>query len=147
MIKRLLPLVLTLSLAATFSPPAQAGDRFDDMASSLGLTADQKEDVSTIVYEAREKRIAIKAREAAAKLELEHLMASATVDERAILKALDAVNAASADMRRNRVDQALAMRKVLSPEQWTQLASMWSEGKEERGERRERRDEDEGDDD
>lgn len=147
MIKRLLPLLLTLGLAGTFSPAAHAGERFDDMATSLGLTADQKEQVSTIVYEAREKRIAIKARGAAAKLELEHLMASTTVDERAILKALDAVNAASADMRRNRVDQALAMRKVLSPEQWSALAAMWSEGKEERGERRERRDEDEGDDD
>ena len=144
MIKRFLPILLCFGLTASFAPIAHAGDRFDEIASTLGLTSAQKKDVADIVYESKEKRIGIKARSEAARLELEHLLAETTVDERAVMKSLDGVNAASADLRRNRVEQILAIRKVLSPEQWTQLAGIWKENREGRDDRH--GDDDEGDD-
>ncbi len=117
--------------------PARAGDDFEEIAGTLGLTADQKADVAEIVYETRTERIAIKARGAAARLELKHLLAAPTVDERAVMKALDALNAASAESRKNRVEQILEIRKVLSPDQWTQLSAIWDDSRDERREERE----------
>lgn len=143
MITRLLPFFLCLGLAVPFVPVAYAGDRFDEIAGTLGLTAAQKTEVADIVYQSKEKRIAIKARSASARLQLEHLLTQTTVDERAVMKALDEVNTASADLRRNRIEQILAIRKVLSPEQWSQLAGLWKDNREDRRDRHDDEDDDE----
>lgn len=143
MITRLLPFLLCFGLAVPFVPVAHAGDRFDEIAGTLGLSATQKTQVADIVYQSKEKRIAIKARSASARLQLEHLLTQATVDERAVMKALDEVNAASADLRRNRIEQILAIRKVLSPEQWSQLSGLWKDNREDRRGRHDDEDEDE----
>lgn len=143
MITRLLPFLLCFGLAIPFVPAAHAGDRFDEIAGTLGLTAAQKTEVADTVYQSKEKRIAIKASGASARLRLEHLLTQTTVDERAVMKALDEVNTASADLRRNRIEQILAIRKVLSPEQWSQLSGLWKDSREDRHDRRDSEDADE----
>ena len=64
---------------------------------------------------------------------------------------MDALNAAEGELRRNRVDEMLAIRKLLTPDQLTSLSAMWRDDDdddaedEEHGDRE--RGHDEGDDD
>lgn len=152
-------LVLLLGTALAGSPPppppadggaseARGGDddrmmrHWSEIADQLALDDKQRADVEKLYYDSRTARVDISAREEKARLELERLMMDPASEEKAILKAFDAQSAAETDLRKNRLMLHLGLRKVLTPEQWTQLASMREarrEGREGRDGRRGRR--------
>ena len=137
----LAPLLFAYALQ---SPPAHAEDHGAScpmMSPEMGLTDAQKSQMADLHFRAGSARIAIKARIATARLEIEHDFTSATLDEKAINKAVDALNAASAELRKNTVDEMIACRKVLTPEQAARAAAMACGGDEDHGRRD---DEDEG---
>jgi Spy/CpxP family protein refolding chaperone len=112
------------------SPPAQAGEaeaRFEEVAAQVGLTAPQKQAIVEILYKSRLARIDVKARLDRAELDLRHALSAATLDEKAVKTALDAVTTATADLQRNRVDQIVAIRRQLNGEQWEKLKIVWRE--------------------
>ncbi|MDP2308077.1 MAG: periplasmic heavy metal sensor [Pseudomonadota bacterium] len=142
-------LILTLLLSAV--SPAHADDtmgaanalasgRFEAIAEQLKLSATQRASVSDAVYQANAAKIDIEARSEKGRLEVKHLLAAATLDEKAVLKATDTLSAAEADLRKNRVQLVIAVRKALTPEQWQALVAIRQEHK---AARRAERDEDE----
>lgn len=137
---RSLLLAPLLALGLALATPAHAGDdgRFEEIAAEVGLSAAQRTAVSDILYKARQARIDIKARLDRAELDLRHALTAPTLDEKAVRTALDAVSAATAELQRNRVEQIVAIRKQLSPEQWEKLKTVWHDERDE--------DEDEDDD-
>ncbi len=110
---------------ALHAPPAWAGGAPPDLAEKLGLTADQAAQVESIDYAAQSARIPVQARLEAARLDARHDLMAATLDEAAIHKAVDAANAAEAELHTNRVDQLIALHKVLTAEQWAKAGALW----------------------
>jgi len=140
----LAPLLFAFALQ---SPPAHAEDHGAScpmMSPEMGLTDAQKTQMADLHFRASSARIAIKARVATARLEIEHDFTSATLDEKAINKAVDALNAASAELRKNTVDEMIACRKVLTPEQAARAAAMACGGRGGDEDHGRRDDEDEG---
>ncbi len=125
---------------------ALASGRFAEVADRLGLDAGQRTKVSDAVYAANTSKADIDARVEKARLEVRHLLGAETPDDKGVLRAVDALSVAEGDVRRNRVQLVLAIRKVLTPAQWQQLSSVRHIVRTERHERWEEREE-EGDDD
>ena len=109
------------------APVAQAAPSFPEVASQLGLSSAQTSVVQEIVYRSDLERVEIRARRDRAELQLRQLLAAPTVDEAAVRAALLALNSAEADLRSNRVELVIALRKNLSPAQWEALRSLWLE--------------------
>ena len=133
---------LAFSAPAFAGPPelaaAQAfnGQNFEEVAGRLNLSADQKKKLTDLVYASTSKRVDVSARLEKAKIELKYQFAAETVDEKACLKAVDAVSAAEADLLRNKVELMLGIRKVVSRDQWLALVAMRDERRDERREHR-----------
>lgn len=126
---RSLSYVLGFTFALALTAPAayareEEGDRCEEMASKLDLSDAQRSQLDELRYRSQSARIAIEARAQTAELDLHHAMMAATVDEKAISKALDALNTAQGELKRNHVDQMMAMRKLLTPEQWAKMSAM-----------------------
>jgi Spy/CpxP family protein refolding chaperone len=81
------------------------------------------------VYSANTAKIDLEARVEKARLEVRHLLAAEPLDEKAVLKATDALSAAEGELRRNRVQLVLAVRKSLTADQWTELVAIRQERK------------------
>ncbi|MDP2313290.1 MAG: periplasmic heavy metal sensor [Pseudomonadota bacterium] len=141
---------LLLSVLLAVTAPATADDtlgaasslasgRFEAVAEALQLTPAQRTSVSDAVYAANAAKIDLEARAEKAKLEVKHLLGAPTLDEKAVLKATDALSAAESELRRNRVQLVIAVRKALTAEQWQELVAIRQER---RAERRADKDED-----
>lgn len=125
---------------------AALSGNYAQVAEHLGLDVTQRKQVADAVFASNTAKIDIKARAEKARLELKHLLAADGVDEKAVMKAVDALSASEAELRRNRVQLLLNLRKVLKPDQWRKLLEMREERRDERREerredRRERREE------
>jgi Spy/CpxP family protein refolding chaperone len=130
-------LVLSVLLAA--SSPAFAGDdtldaatslgsgRFAEIADRLALTTEQRTEVADAVYLASSARVDVEARVEKARLDLRHLLGADAVDEKAVLRAVETLNTAESDLRKNRVQLVLAIRRVLTPDQWRGLVALHGE--------------------
>ncbi len=153
----MLTILFALGTAVAGSPPpppptgeetpaeGRAGDddrmmrHWSEIADKLALDEAQRTSVEKLYFDSRTARVDISAREEKARLELERLMMDPASDEKSILKAFDTQSAAEADLRKNRLMLHLGLRKVLTPDQWKQLASMRDERREGRDARRGRR--------
>lgn len=137
-----LGLLLTLGAATPTFARDRAGDegsRFIEIADQLALSPTQRTALEDVVYRSKSARVDIRARLTKGELDLKHALVSGTLDEKVVRTASDTVSAATADLIRNRVDQIVAIRKQLTPEQWDKLKTLWAQrGKD--------GDEDEGDD-
>lgn len=102
------------------SPPA-----YDEIVGQLGLSPDQKTKVEDIIYTSKSARADIQARLERARLDLRHSLSAPTLDERAVNRASEALADATGALIHNRVEQAMALRKVLSVEQFDALEGMW----------------------
>ena len=131
----LFPLVLAASLFVPVAPAHAGEGRYAEVVAQLGLDAGQQARVEEIIYQSKSGRVEIRARLERAKLDLRHALGADTLDEKAVHKATDALKAATGDLVQNRVDQVLALRKVLTPAQFDQLEAL---RKGERGDLRER---------
>lgn len=122
-------LAAPLALPLVISPPAAADPRsegrIEEIAERLGLTADQRQVVSDLLYQYSLRRIDLQAERDRAGLELRQLLIAPTLDERAIQAALDRLTRAEAGLRRARVELMIALRKALTYEQWTQLEELY----------------------
>lgn len=122
-------LAAPLALPLAISPPAAADPRsegrIEEIAERLGLTADQRQVVSDLLYQYSLRRIDLQAERDRAGLELRQLLIAPTLDERAIQAALDRLTRAEAGLRRARVELMIALRKALTYEQWTQLEELY----------------------
>ena len=131
---------LLLSVLLSLTAPAAADDtlgaanslasgRFEEIAAQLELSAAQRKTLTDAVYSANTAKIDLEARVEKARLEVRHLLAAEPLDEKAVLKATDALSAAEGELRRNRVQLVLAVRKSLTADQWTELVAIRQERK------------------
>lgn len=122
---RILP---ALSLAFLLLPGvAFAADRYSEIADKLKLDDTQRAKVEEILHNARVARAESGAKLKTAKLELKRALGADAIDEKAVRKAASDVNAASAALVDGRVQQVIAVRKVLSPSQWEELEKIWDD--------------------
>ncbi|MEN9786974.1 MAG: motif family protein [Pseudomonadota bacterium] len=119
------------------------------MLERLDLTAEQRPKVEQVRYEAETAAVEPRARLERARLELRHLLTQPGTDEKAVQKTLDRLDAAESELRRVRVKEMLALRALLTPEQWATCVRMHDEGGPpgKRGGRRGRADHEAHDDD
>ena len=116
---------------------AQARGRWEDgagmmahgarMLARLDLTPEQRPKVEQVRYDAETARVDARARVERARLELHHLLAQQASDEKAVQKALERLDAAESELRRVRVKEVLALRAILTPEQWATCMRMHDE--------------------
>lgn len=116
-----------------------------ELAKALGLSDAQRDAIEQAYYDNKANGIDLEAKAEKARLELQRQLMAATLDEKAMLKAFDAVAAAEVETHRNDLRLLLAVRKQLTPDQWKQLTGMREQmrsmRREERREEREDRDE------
>ena len=151
----MITLLFALGTALAGSPPPPTDDgpplaerggdddrmmrHWSEIADKLALDDQQRTAVEKLYFDSRTARVDISAREEKARIELERLMMDPASEEKAILKAFDAQSVAETDLRKNRLMLHLGLRKVLTPDQWQQLASMREERREGREGREGRR--------
>ena len=117
---------------------AMHGRKFDAVADRLKLSPELRTKVQDAVYKSSGAALEIKARIDRAELDLKHLMAQSSFDDKAVLKAVDALNSAEAELRKNRVQLMLDVRKLLTPDQWKELLAARAEQRERRRDRDDR---------
>jgi Spy/CpxP family protein refolding chaperone len=114
---------------------AMQGRKFDAVADRLKLSPELRTKVQDAVYKSSGAALEIKARIDRAELDLKHLMGQASFEDKAVLKAVDALNGAEAELRKNRVQLMLDVRKLLTPDQWKELLRARAEQRERRRDR------------
>ena len=119
------PLAIPLAISPTAAADPRSEERIEEIAGRLGLTADQRQVVSDLLYQYSLRRIDLQAERDRAGLELRQLLIAPTLDERAIQAALDRLTRAESGLRRARVELMIALRKALTYEQWTQLEELY----------------------
>lgn len=98
---------------------------FHEIAQNVGLTADQERAIQDIVYKSNLAKVDIKARKDRAELTLRQLLSQSNLDEKAIRAAAEELNTAETDLRRNRIELVLAIRKLINADQWMSLQALW----------------------
>ena len=89
-----------------------------DMARKLGLTADQQKKMDDIFQQARVRLIDLHAALDKEEAMLEPLMQAAQPDDAKVLPEIDKIAQARAELEKANARLLLAMRHVLTPEQW-----------------------------
>jgi protein CpxP len=102
-----------------------AGKWWDNpqMAKKLGLTAEQRKKMDDVFEEQRVKLIDLHAAVAREEALLDPLMQAAQLDDSKILPQIDRIAQARADLEKADARLLLALRHVLTPEQWETLQS------------------------
>lgn len=95
-----------------------------DLKAELGLTEVQQADLRKAGEAAQKDRILKSAAARVASMELKALLRADKVDEKAVAAKLAEVQAARGALVKVRVDQALAMKRILTPEQQKKVQSM-----------------------
>lgn len=121
MIRRVLLAVLLVAAAPAYALDMPRPNDFEAIGDRLGLSDDQRAKVSDIVYDYQTRQVDLRAKVDKAEIELARVLDAEKPDDKAVLKAVDALIAAEADVKRNKVLMMLEIRKVLTPEQWRQL--------------------------
>ena len=107
-----------------------------DIKAELGLTDVQQADIRKAMEAAHRDRLRKSTDLKIANLDLKSLLRAEKVDEKAIAAKLAEAQAAQGALLKLRVDSALAMKRVLTPEQQKKLAEIRAEnGRERMGER------------
>ena len=98
-----------------------------DIKAELGLTDVQQADIRKAMETAQRDRLRKSTDLKIANLDLKSLLRAEKVDEKAIAAKLAEAQAAQGALLKLRVDRALAMKRVLTPEQQKKLAEIRSE--------------------
>lgn len=91
---------------------------------ALGLNETQMASIEKLMLEQRKAAIRQRADRRIARMELQELMRADTLDQKAIDAKIRQVTELQASALRARVDQRLAMQKILTPEQFKQWQQM-----------------------
>lgn len=105
--------------------PAMAPRR--DFRAELGLSEAQQADMRKTMENARKDRLRKSTDLRIANLDLRSLLRGEKVDEKAVAVKLAEAQAAQAALMKLRVDSAMAMKRILTPEQQKKLAEFRSE--------------------
>lgn len=100
-----------------------------DIKTELGLTEVQQADIRKATEAARRDRLRKSTDLKIANLDLKSLLRAEKVDEKAIAAKLAEAQAAQAALLKVRVDRALAMKRVLTPEQQKKLMEIRAENR------------------
>ena len=95
-----------------------------EMAEKLGISTDQKKQMEDIRLQHRLKLIDLNASLQKAEAIMEPMMAADQPDEGKILAQIDHVAQARAELEKANARMLLAVRKVLTPEQWKKLQEL-----------------------
>ena len=87
----------------------------------IGLTDVQKDAIRNLIYEHAHRMIDLNANVKRSELELANLVASADFEDSAARTAFDGLVAARATLEKERFEMLLAVRGVLTAEQWVQI--------------------------
>lgn len=115
--------------------PVMAGEQdfvapHQRMQQELGLSDAQVADLEKLMSAQRKAAIRQRAEQQIARMELEELMRADTLDEKAVDAKIRQVTELQASAFRARIDERVAMRKVLTPEQfkkWQQMRGPFGE--------------------
>lgn len=121
-------LVLVFSLAYAEHPRRDHGE----MADELGLTDEQMDSMRDVQYNFRKAQIGLRAELKTARLELRHLMMEEEPNQGEISKLVDRIASTQKELLQQNMDRKLAMKGILTPEQFKEFMKM-------RGERGERK--------
>jgi Spy/CpxP family protein refolding chaperone len=121
-------LVLVFSLAYAEHPRRDRGEKADE----LGLTDEQMESMREVRYNFQKAQIGLRAELKTSRLELRHLMMEEKPSQGEISKLVDRIADTQKRLLKQRVDKKLAMKEILTPEQFKKFIKM-------RGEHRKRK--------
>jgi protein CpxP len=132
---RIAVILILIGSAATFAQdrplrgpgrgPGRGGKWWDspEMAKKLGLSAEQRKKMDDIFEQQRVKLIDLHAAVAREEALLDPLMQAAQLDDSKILPQIDRIAQARADLEKADARLLLALRHVMTPEQWETLQS------------------------
>jgi Spy/CpxP family protein refolding chaperone len=122
----LLATLLTLSLALLFSGAfAQAPEKQQKRVKArIELTQEQKEKIRDTRLDFQKQNIRLKADLKIARLELQSLMADEEADKAKIYQKIEEIGALRTRLAKNRVDQKMAIRDILTKEQRDKLKEL-----------------------
>lgn len=128
-VKRNLVILVVLSLAgvagtataADFKMPRGRWWENPRVVREVGLTPEQQEQIHQLVYQHAEVMIGLNADVKRAELRLGELARSESFDEQVVRKAWAGYQAARQKLENERFDLLVAIRKVLSAQQWKKL--------------------------
>jgi Spy/CpxP family protein refolding chaperone len=92
----------------------------------LGITAEQEDRLRELSYDAQQEAIDSRAAITRAKLEYKRLMEAYDVDEATVTKAVDALSEAKREAMQTMVETQLAVRKILTAEQFEKMRKLRS---------------------
>jgi Spy/CpxP family protein refolding chaperone len=113
-------LVLVFSLVYADTPERP----FKGMRDDLGLTDAQVKQMQEIQYDFAKTGIGLRADMKEARLALQHELTQPNVDQKEVDKLVDQVAQAQKMLLKHRIDRRLAMKNVLTPEQWDKFQQM-----------------------
>lgn len=116
-------LVLVFSFAYAEHPRRDRGEKADE----LGLTDEQMEDMREIRYNFEKTQIGLRAELKTSRLELRHLMMDEQPNQGEINKLVDKIADSQKKLLKQRVDKKLAMKEILTPEQFKKFIKMRGE--------------------
>lgn len=124
------------SAAAQHGPPAL---KKTFMKTRLGLDDRQIDKIEELTYRADREKLDIHHELQKARLDLRHMMDAERPEEKAVFAQLEKIAALELDLKKNRIGLMLAVRKLLTPEQWEKMELFHARRQERRRARRTRR--------
>ena len=101
--------------------PTGKGDKFGKLTEELGLTPEQKTQLDAQKEAFKAKNQAVRDKLKAKKEELRNELEHPTVDRSKINATIEDIKSLTGEKLNNRVDKILAMKSILTPEQFTKL--------------------------
>jgi Spy/CpxP family protein refolding chaperone len=95
------------------------------VAKALGLDDAQVQKIEQIFQDSRLKLVDLHANLQKDEIKLEPMIEADNPDENAVMGAIDRIAADRAELVKANAKMAFAIRRVLTPEQWKKLRSMW----------------------
>jgi Spy/CpxP family protein refolding chaperone len=121
-VKRILLLFWLVATIAAAQPPRASFPWWDSpIARDLNLTADQQQQIRSIIREHRGRLVDLRGAVEKAEGELEDIFNEEQVDQRRSNEAIDRLASARADLTRVLSQMSLRLRGVLTTEQWREL--------------------------
>jgi Spy/CpxP family protein refolding chaperone len=116
-------LVLVFSLAYAQHPRRDRGE----VADELSLTDEQRDSIRDIQYDFRKAQIGLRAELKTSQLELRHLMMEENPNQGQISKLVDKIAVTQKELLKQRVNKRLAMKEILTPEQFKRFMKLRGE--------------------
>lgn len=95
--------------------------RVEKIVEKLAITPDQIRQLEDIEYKFQMESIDLEARRNKARLEMDHLLSQDTYSDRKITGLVDEIAAGSSEKIKLGLNKQIAIRGILTPEQWSQL--------------------------